>query len=200
MISILFVCYIIFVTLIVMNVMTGIFCESAIEAAQGDREQLVSNQLKEREKYVAELTAIFNQWDTSGDGDISLREFEDHLSDRNIQAMFETLGIGTEDAWDFFKLLDKDGQGLVDLDNFVEGCIRLRGAAKAFHIRAMEYQFRWMMNQVTQIGLDVGRLLERVERKAPSILPTGSATISTTAISCNPTLRRTALVEEPEFM
>lgn len=164
-IALLFVCYIIFVTLVVMNVMTGIFCESAIGAAAQDREQVITNQIKDRDRFVKMLTDIFNQWDIDGtcDGDITLQDFEDHLEDKNVQAIFQSLEIGTDDAWDFFKLLDEDGEGIVDLEHFIEGCIRLRGAAKAFHIANLEYEFRWMMSQVSEIHFHMQRLDSHVQ-------------------------------------
>lgn len=155
LIAALFICYIIFVTLCVLNVMTGIFCESAIQAAQSDRDNLIQYQLEDTQKYVKELTSIFKQWDTSGDADISLEEFEEHLRDESIQNVFKALEIDTRDAWDFFKLLDEDGEGTVNLDEFIKGCIRLRGVAKAIHLANMEYQSKWLFDNVGQIANDL---------------------------------------------
>ena len=38
----------------------------------------------------------------------------------------------SEDVWGLFLLLDADGNGAVDLDEFVNGCMQLRGPAKSY--------------------------------------------------------------------
>lgn len=38
------------------------------------------------------------------------------------------------DAWSFFKMLDLDESGAVDMEEFLMGCLRVRGAAKAIDI------------------------------------------------------------------
>merc|ERR1719281_986941 len=112
--SALYVVMIIFVTLVVLNVMTGIFCESAIDAAQSDKEHVISCQLKDAERYVLELRSLFRGWDSSGDGTITLEEFQAQLEDKRVLALLQSLDIEAADAKDFFKLLDRDGGGSVD--------------------------------------------------------------------------------------
>ena len=38
------------------------------------------------------------------------------------------------DAWSFFKLLDLDQGGAVSVDEFLMGCLRFRGAARAMDV------------------------------------------------------------------
>ena len=47
----------------------------------------------------------------------------DFLADRNTQDIW--------DAWTFFKMVDDDGGGTVPMDEFLMGCLRLRGQARA---------------------------------------------------------------------
>merc|ERR1712113_740981 len=123
-----------------MNLLTGIFCENAIEVAHKDTDNVIVEQLADKKRYMMELKELFRSWDTSGDGDLTLTEFQEHISDERMQAFFRSLEIEANDAWSLFKLLDADGQGAVDSEEFVAGCLRLRGAAKAIHIAELDSQ------------------------------------------------------------
>ena len=43
----------------------------------------------------------------------------------------ESLGISTDDVWTLFMLIDNDDSGMVDIEEFVSGCMQLRGPAKS---------------------------------------------------------------------
>merc|ERR1719277_742574 len=114
-----------------MNVVAGLFLQSAIEQTQSDEEHVISCRLKEKQQFVDRLRKLFHHLNTCQKDSISLREFEAHLSDEHMQAFLNTFDIENADAWTLFKLLDVDGGGSVDIKEFVEGCIRLKGGAKS---------------------------------------------------------------------
>merc|ERR1719210_742199 len=138
--SAIFVLFIAFLVLCVMNLLTGIFCEHAIEVAHRDTDNVIAEQLNDKDRYTRELNELFQRWDSSGDGDLTLAEFQEHLEDERMQAFFRSLEIEAADAWSLFKLLGADGQGTVDSDEFVTGCLRLRGGAKAIQIQELSGQ------------------------------------------------------------
>lgn len=132
-----FLIYISLMTLCIMNVLFGIFCQCALDAASLDREQVVSLQMAERKRFVEELTGLFARWDYQDSGNCTLAEFKHHLEDEETQALLSSLQIPARDAVMLFELLDADGSGTVDLDEFVTGCITLRGEAKAVHMEKL---------------------------------------------------------------
>lgn len=148
----LFIFFIAFVNLAVMNVVTGLFLQSALEQAQQDRDHVIQQQLTMKNHYIASIRKLFEELDTSGDGSITLNEFEDHLGEERMQAFLHTIEIDTADAWTFFKLLDADGGGSVDIDEFVEGCLRLRGNAKSIHVAQMMYENKWIMDKLVELS------------------------------------------------
>jgi len=148
----LFVFYIIFVQLVVMNVVTGLFLQSAIEQAQQDQEHGIQVRLEEKQVFVERLETLFKELDLTNDGSISLQEFEAHLQSEHMQALLQTFEIENADAWTFFKLLDADGGGSVDIDEFVSGCIRLKGNARSIQIAQLMYHHKWIMNQLVELG------------------------------------------------
>jgi len=147
----LFVICVAFLLLCVLNVLTGIFCESALETARNDRERVIEIQMQDKDKYVRELTELFSTWDLDGGNNITFEEFQDHLADEHMQALFKSLEIEGNDAWTLFKLLDTDGEGTVDLDEFISGCIHVRGGAKAVHLAQMQYENKWLMDKIVDV-------------------------------------------------
>jgi hypothetical protein len=130
----LYIFYIVLSTFCVMNVVTGIFCQNAIETFENDKENLIDFKLQEKERFVETLTGLIKDWDTTGDGKCTREEFEKHVSDPRMQLLLRTLDIDARDACQLFTMMDVDGSGYLDLDEFVHGCITLRGAAKAVHM------------------------------------------------------------------
>lgn len=147
----LFLLYIAFVQLVVMNVVTGFFLQSAIEQAAADQEQAVQMRLREKKIFVQRLNSLFEELDSSHDGSITLAEFRAHLQNEHMQALLQTFDIDDTDAWTLFKLLDSDEGGSVDLDEFVEGCIKLKGHAKSIQIAELMCQHKWMMDKLSEI-------------------------------------------------
>lgn len=137
-----YICFVLLMILCVMNVLTGIFCQCAIETAQSDKESVIMFQMQEKHRFIETLTNLFSEWDESGDGKCSLGEFQSHLQDESMQALLRSLEIEVRDALTLFELLDTEGKGEVDLDEFITGCITLRGGAKAVHMEKSHAMFK----------------------------------------------------------
>merc|ERR1712039_978612 len=69
-------------------------------------------------------------------------ELENILCARKSRAYLASLGITTDDAWTLVKLLDDDNTGTIDLQEFITGCMGLRGNAKAVHLATLAYDQR----------------------------------------------------------
>jgi hypothetical protein len=151
----LFIVYIVFVSLAVMNVVTGIFLQFALEQAAFDQDHMITQQLKEKDNYMANLTLLYHDLDSSRAGAITLADFEEHLGGEKLQAFLQSLDINTSDAWTFFKLLDVDGGGTLGLDEFVDGCMRLKGNAKSIHVAQILYENRWIMQKLSEVSNEV---------------------------------------------
>mmetsp|Transcript_30190 Transcript_30190/g.65988 ORF Transcript_30190/g.65988 Transcript_30190/m.65988 type:complete len:614 (-) Transcript_30190:83-1924(-) len=131
---ILFATYVAFTYFAVLNVVTGFFCHSAIETAERDPDMIAHRLMERRQDYAEKLRKLFRSVDEDGSGAITVEELEKLLTDRSLQANFEALGLDTQDAWTLFKLFDKDRTNSIEVEEFVEGCIRLRGSAKGIDI------------------------------------------------------------------
>eukprot|EP00928_Gymnodinium_smaydae_P015824 TRINITY_DN15883_c0_g1_i1.p1 TRINITY_DN15883_c0_g1~~TRINITY_DN15883_c0_g1_i1.p1 ORF type:complete len:572 (-),score=144.68 TRINITY_DN15883_c0_g1_i1:145-1860(-) len=150
--------YVALMVLCVMNVLTGMFCQSAIDTAASDRENVIQMQLNEKHRFVNTLQTMFDRMDDTGDGVLMREQFADHLALEDMQALLRSLEIEVRDAMTLFELLDTDGSGKIDTEEFVTGCITLRGGAKAVHMEKVSN-----MNKIFNARFDI------LEKKVDSV-------------------------------
>jgi len=174
-----FVLFIAFAVLAVLNIITGVVLSSALESAIQDRDMILQDHIARKERYVKALQRLFSEIDSNNKGRITLQEFEnvmkgDRLED--ITNFFESIDISIDSAWHLFCLLDSDYSDKdhrIGLDSFVDGCLRLQGAAKAVDLHLLRYESRWTMTRITQILRFLergGGLDERVLRQVTAAL------------------------------
>lgn len=82
------------------------------------------------------------------DGAITLCELENFFEQEEVRAMFQSLDLSARDSWTLFKLLDEAGNGDINLSEFMEGCLRLRGPAKALDIACVMDESRRIKRKV----------------------------------------------------
>lgn len=141
-----FILYICFAQFAVLNVVTGVFCHKAIESAQRDRELMIQELLENKHQYVniiqSQFAALYKVFDSDGSGGISLQEFQMHLKRKEVQAFMALLELDVSDAYTLFTLLDADGTGNVDPEEFVDGCLRLKGHARSIDLAILHSDVR----------------------------------------------------------
>lgn len=135
-IGIVFSLYIAFAVLAMMNVVTGIFVESALLTAKADKEAEIQRHVR----------TIFRTGDLNSDGMISWEEFHEAMSDPSLAKYFKVLDIDVNEARGLFLLLDTDESGQIDTEEFVMGILRLRGAARAIDLATLMYFNKRMMH------------------------------------------------------
>ncbi|CAK9092119.1 unnamed protein product [Durusdinium trenchii] len=172
----LYVVYIAFCMFAVLNVMTGMFCQSAIESAERDQELHVQAVLNTKQQQVEMFMSIFHMLQkdrgrrASHNQNLTFTEFE-HLFDQpHIRSFFQALDVETKDAWTLFKLMDVSGHGDIDASEFVEGCMRLKGPARAIDMSILMQEQRRMRKKLVsmeQVLLDsLGRPRTRTHSSA----------------------------------
>ncbi|CAJ1400198.1 unnamed protein product [Effrenium voratum] len=140
--------YIAFSYFAVLNVVTGVFCQSAIESAQSDHDMIMQNIIANKEAHIQKVRSLFTNLDADDSGYISLVELEENMHKKEVQTYFEALELDVHDAWTFFKLLDTDGGAAIEIEEFLFGCLRLRGPARALDMAKMQHEQGWMAKQL----------------------------------------------------
>jgi Ca2+-binding EF-hand superfamily protein len=123
MLAVMFVFFISFTTLAVLNLVTGVFVESAILRAKEDKDLCI----------VSQARMLFKTMDDDfhSSGEISWSTFAAHLSSAEMKSFFDSMEIDISHAQSVFQLIDDDGSGSIDAGEFLSGCLRLRGTAKS---------------------------------------------------------------------
>jgi voltage-gated sodium channel len=129
-----FVGFITFTYFAVLNVVTGVFCQNAMESAASDPDLLVQNYLVSKKRFVARLGYLVGHLTYANHVDeteITLLDFEQFLANDETQASLAAMGVDTRDAWSLFKLLATTNDAhTISIDDFLHGCWSLRGPAK----------------------------------------------------------------------
>jgi len=138
----LFLSFIILAIFGVLNIVTSVFVDCAMQSTQKYRELMVQEKLRDKEMYVQHIEQIFKQIDEDCSGSIGFEEIESFLNDKRLelQEYFEALDVNASDARSLFQLLDEDGSGSINMKEFCEGCMRLKGEARSFDINCMIYE------------------------------------------------------------
>jgi len=168
-----FIIYVMVTAFALLNVVTGFFCESAIEMAAADREQMVVEMLREKEKLIKEFQHVFDEIDVNQSGEIELEELEEFLGHDSMQAYLSHLHISTSGAWNIFKLLDKDKTGSVTIEEFVEGLLSLKGLSKTIDIATLQYDLKKM----SAVWRDFMEYVEQEFQKLETRLPEPTASV-----------------------
>lgn len=116
--------FIAFSTLALMNVITGIFVESACTYAQVDKDTYV----------VRHVLSLFKRSDLNKKHHITWSMMQSQLNDKELQELFKAVDVDIKDAESLFKLIDTHGTGRVSPDAFFRAWVRLRGPAKSIDL------------------------------------------------------------------
>lgn len=137
----LFLLYIIFFQFAFFNIVTSIFVEKAMKLAQPDEEEQVREKYEEVKRTMNSLRNLATRLDTDQDGLISLAELEDKLRDKEVKTLFEMHGLNIIEVKSFFKmLLILEGSKSLEIDPFVDGCIKARGSASSLDLLDVKNQ------------------------------------------------------------
>jgi len=161
----LFLFYVVFMTIGLLNILTGIFVNVAMQSSAMSREIAVDEAISNRDAVVKEVIELFLEADEDGSGSLSWEEFEEFIKDEKIKSFFMALELDMSSVSRIFTLLDTSGDGKLEASEFVEGCIELRGMAKKVDITLLQRENAFLlekMGSVDQILHDMKEKMDKV--------------------------------------
>ncbi|CAK9086009.1 Cation channel sperm-associated protein 1 (CatSper1) [Durusdinium trenchii] len=144
--------YIVISVFTILNVVTGVFCNTAIESAHADRDIAIMKQLLKQKKQVASLREVFKEIDTDQTDSVNILDLKAAMEGRKLASFMESLGISTEDVWTLFMIIDQDESGEITLDEFVSGCMQLHGPAKSLQMAKMSYENKVTRQEIKRLN------------------------------------------------
>eukprot|EP00746_Dinoflagellata_sp_MGD_P101070 gnl/MRDRNA2_/MRDRNA2_41161_c0_seq1.p1 gnl/MRDRNA2_/MRDRNA2_41161_c0~~gnl/MRDRNA2_/MRDRNA2_41161_c0_seq1.p1 ORF type:complete len:658 (+),score=96.67 gnl/MRDRNA2_/MRDRNA2_41161_c0_seq1:124-2097(+) len=144
----LFVFYIALSMYTIMNVVTGVFVTDAARAAKQDEDNVIAMEIQHQQHYQQNILRIFQEADLDNSGTLTLDEIQTLLGDVRVKVFLKSLELEVWEVKAFFSLLDAEKKGFVDIDSFIEGCLRIKGQARNMDLQAMKmeqikFQRRW---------------------------------------------------------
>merc|ERR1712194_108809 len=122
-----FVCYIAFALLALMNVVTGVFVQTALQSAE-----------KEEECFLTDTVIMLFGMGTRGglhtEHRLDWEDIKAVLADPAASNEWKAIDVEPADAAYLFHLLDVENTGTVKFEEFLSGCLRLHGHAKALDL------------------------------------------------------------------
>merc|ERR1712203_646161 len=107
-----------------MNVIAGIFLDTAVNKARDEKESWLAQNARR----------VFTAADQDRSGMISWEDFENALHHGDMHTFFKAIDIDISEAKSLFDLLDLSGDGNISADEFLNGCLHVRGPAKSLDL------------------------------------------------------------------
>jgi len=145
LLAVIFVLYVIFAVFMMMNIITGVFVDLGLRSAREDKDFFMINNVRELFEDTGSLT-------------LTRKEFENQMGKYQMQEYFKAIDVHPSEAKRVFRLLDMDDSGQIDATEFLDGCLRLRGPAKALDLAMLQHEVLWLCRRFHKFErwLDVG--------------------------------------------
>lgn len=142
-----FLIFLSFTIFAVLNIVTGVFVDSAMQANQICRQVIVVEEMDAKKKQLEELKELFLEMDGNQDGLITEQEFNEQLNDERVLAYFKFLNLDITDTQTLFHLLDSNESREIDVIEFLKGCYELQGEARSIDAKIMRMQLQWLIDR-----------------------------------------------------
>eukprot|EP00913_Durusdinium_trenchii_P008737 g8205.t1 len=86
------------------------------------------------------------------------------MKDPSLHAIFDALEISAGDAWALFTQLDRDGDAEVNVDEFLEGCMLLKGPARSIDVIGIKRDLMRLQDRMDTYVNDVSDVKRIVSR------------------------------------
>jgi len=127
-----FASYIAFALLALMNVVTGVFVQTALQNAKDEEDAFLTDQ----------IIRLFERADRDKQQTVTLAEINNRLGDPNSAREWKSINVQPEEAQYLFELLDIDETGEIAFEEFLSGCLRLHGVSKSMDLLTVMQEAR----------------------------------------------------------
>uniref|UniRef100_A0A7S0FNW2 EF-hand domain-containing protein n=1 Tax=Pyrodinium bahamense TaxID=73915 RepID=A0A7S0FNW2_9DINO len=167
----LFTLYIAFSLLAMMNVVTGVFVESALQSSAEDKEEFFASQLLE----------LIMQHGENDDGYLWAHVLEGMVANPETAQRLAALDIKKAEALNLFKLIDIERTGVISITSFIQACLRLRGAARSIDVTTMMFEQKRFLKEWQAHAARMEELVVRLTPADPAGSGAGSLTVASAA-------------------
>ena len=160
--------YVAFSMVILGNMMASFLFSLQEKVSKNEREHMIQSEIESKEDFVRQMNSVFCEFDQNGNGAISWTEFQIALEDQRMHAFLSSLELDISDAIGLFSVLDSDGTGAIEHSEFLLGCLRLRGGAKAVDMVRVQMEQEWAHQALLQMRSTIHEIMKLTQLSAIS--------------------------------
>jgi len=166
--QLIFIFFTFFFIFAIFNILTGTFVEKAVNSATPDREEVLMTQRENMLKSAAISKNAFEMVDQNHDQRVSLDEFKTRMNDPLFTAFMASIGLELQEVELFFRVVCGESTEM-ELDQFVEGCISMKGGATALDMQKQLFETRKVVKRVHAEFVHVKSEFVRVNHRLDAI-------------------------------
>lgn len=160
-----FIFYVAFFHIAVLNIVTGMFVQSAMKLSQPDMDEQALDKLREHVSHLEELRSIAETIDENNDGDLSPHELMKFVRNPSTRAKLAVLDVDARDAETFVSLLSATSHNAtISVNDFVNGCCRLKGNASSIDLQCQAFRMGLLQQSLQQLMTKQEALVKRLDR------------------------------------
>jgi voltage-gated sodium channel len=134
----LFVSFVTFSTFGLLNLVIGVIVENTLASAKVNETKMKKKREKDRMRVLNHLREFFEQSDEDGSGTLTVEEVQQAMKDPEAMNKLKLIDLPLEDPNEIFALLDVDQSGELSIDEFISGCMRIKGNARSKDLLAVQ--------------------------------------------------------------
>jgi len=147
-----FVVFVFFTFFSVLNIVTGVFVDDAIQHANSDRQMVADKALKAKEDLGNQLLELLHEVDADGSGCITKDEFFNALETDAIVSMLASLEVEIHDVENLWVEMDINGDNIVSIEEFVAGMRKLKEHARSIDVHIVYARVNKLLDTLAQIA------------------------------------------------
>jgi len=152
--------YIVFVTVGMLNVLTGVFVSRAAEITVLDKDLIIQSEIASKKSLVKQLRDMFGEIDRTNCGTIDIDHLTRYMARADVQAYLSSQQLHSGNFKRLISLLDPQKTGKVTRDAFIAGCLQYKGNARTLDVALV---LREQQRQIRILATVVHNLKEQAK-------------------------------------
>lgn len=166
-----FILFVTFATYGLLSVIVGVIVESTLAEAKHNDDKIKKKSDSDRSRVLDHLKTVFALADEDKSGTITMAEVREAVKNPEIAKKLQLIGFPVSDPNKIFMLLDVDQSGELTIEEFINGCMRLKGDAKSKDLLMVQVGVEQLarhlalLDEKSQLAQDKIGILDRKTQK-----------------------------------
>jgi len=149
-----------------LNLVVSVIVEQTLTAARSNESRVKAREERSQRAELEGLKEIFTLADEDGSGELDVKEFLAALEDEEILWRMRQLDLPIDDAARLFTVIDGEGTRSLTMEEFIDGCTKLKGPARSRDLLAITAQADTLAKKMDDLGeelQDSERMLHQLD-------------------------------------